>query len=78
MTVKEEPMRAFNLFRRKSEHDFCCAVPEGAAVPGFLNDETWEFSARMTDDDNWPSHFHAVSARACARFNGFYLFQNCQ
>jgi len=78
MITKEEPMRAYNLFRRISEQDLCCAVPEGSAIPVFLTDDVWEFSGTMAGEDSWPSNFHAASARECARFNGFYLFQSCQ
>ncbi|MEN3930450.1 hypothetical protein WJT86_05145 [Microvirga sp. W0021] len=71
-------MNTFILFRRKSEADFCCAVPEGKAVPGFLTEGAWEMSGKIGEGDKaWPSDFHAASANACVKLNGYYLFQSC-
>jgi hypothetical protein len=77
MQEKEEAMSTFILFRRKSEAEFCCAVPEGSDIPGFLTDDVWEKSGKIDRDSAWPSEFHAASANTCARLNGFYLFQAC-
>lgn len=78
MQEKEEAMSTFILFRRKSEADFCCAVPEGHSVPEFLTEGAWEVSGKIGDGDRkWPSAFHATSADTCAKLNGYYLFQSC-
>ncbi len=79
MQEKEmEAMSTFILFRRKAEAGFCCAVPEGQSQPCFLEEGEWEAFGKIGDGASaWPSQFHATSADACARINGFYLFQSC-
>ena len=68
-------MRAYNLFRRKGLDALVCAVPEHVVVPGFVTDQHWAFSGRVLSGYGAPAGFDERTAAACARFNGFYLFQ---
>ena len=63
----------YNLFRRRSEGDLFCAVPEDVPVPGFIETGDWEFSGKTSGSDG-PGGFDAAQARISARFNGFHLF----
>ncbi len=67
------PVReAYNLFRRRSEPELLCAVPEDRAVPSFLSGNDWEFGGTSASAALPP--FDRLAARASVRFNGFYLF----
>ena len=65
----------YNLFRRKHECDFYCAVPEDYVVPVFLRPECWEFEGRSDDTAANRPCFDLKAAAWGARLNGFYLFQ---
>ena len=71
----EDPMRVYNLFRRKGANALYCAVPEDITVPSFVTDERWEFSGKVEAGSHAPVGFDIVAAEAGARFNGFYIFQ---
>jgi hypothetical protein len=67
------PVReAYNLFRRRSEPDLVCAVPEDRAIPPFLSGDDWEFGGKTSATPMGEFDMHA--ARASVRFNGFYLY----
>jgi hypothetical protein len=66
----------YNLFRRKEYEALCCAVPEDLSVPGFVDDDRWEFRGSVADDHKGaPGGFDSGAAKEAVRFNGFYLFQ---
>ncbi|KAA2238159.1 adenylosuccinate synthetase [Salinarimonas soli] len=67
------PVReAYNLFRRRSEPDLVCAVPEDRTVPEFVTASDWEFGGKTTGAPM--GDFDLQAARASVRFNGFYLY----
>jgi hypothetical protein len=67
------PVReAYNLFRRRSEPDLVCAVPEDRAVPQFVTAGDWEFGGKTSGTPM--GDFDLQAARASVRFNGFYLY----
>ncbi len=67
------PVRdAYNLFRRRSEPELLCAVPEDRAIPTFLSGEDWEFGGKSSGSAM--PEFDLQAARASVRFNGFYLY----
>jgi hypothetical protein len=63
----------YNLFRRRSEGDLFCAVPEDVPVPNFIETGEWEFSGKACGSEG-PSGFDPAAAKISARFNGFHLF----
>jgi hypothetical protein len=63
----------YNLFRRRSEGDLFCAVPEDVPVPNFIETGEWEFSGKACGSES-PSGFDAAAAKISARYNGFHLF----
>ena len=63
----------YNLFRRRSEGDLFCAVPEDIPVPNFIETGEWEFSCKACGSEG-PSGFDPAAAKISARFNGFHLF----
>lgn len=65
----------YNLFINKRRPEIFCAVPEDRPVPGFLEGERWSFVYPVRPSDAGPPGFDDKAARAGARFNGFYLFQ---
>ncbi|TVR07741.1 MAG: hypothetical protein EA385_12030 [Salinarimonadaceae bacterium] len=73
---RDDAARSFNLFRRKSEPDLFCAVPEDRAVPGFIDGDAWEFGGRIDADTRRRPGFDAETASRLARVNGFYFFQS--
>ena len=64
----------YNLFRRKQERDFYCAVPEDYVVPAFLRPESWEFERRTDATADGRPCFDPKTAASGVRLNGFYLF----
>ncbi len=54
---------------------FFCAVPEDLVRPGFLTDRNWAFSGKVEAGFGAPAGFDEAKAATCARFIGFYLFQ---
>lgn len=68
-------MHAYNLFRRKGDHDLFCAVPEDCVVPGFLNGAAWEFSGKVDGSGAAPVGFDPRTAATAVRFNGCYFFE---
>lgn len=74
--ASDEAARSFNLFRRKSEPDLFCAVPEDRAVPGFIDGDAWEFGGRIAADSSERPGFDARAASRLARYNGYYFFQS--
>lgn len=71
------PIReAYNLFRRRSEPEMLCAVPEDRAVPAFLSGDDWEFRGKSAEGpvETPLGAFDLHAARASVRFNGFYLY----
>lgn len=63
---------AYNLFRRRSEPETLCAVPEDRVVPAFLSGGDWEFGGKTAVGSM--RDFDLQAARASVRFNGFYLY----
>ena len=63
----------YNLFRRRSEGDLFCAVPEDVPVPNFIETGEWDYSGKACGSES-PSGFDAAAAEISARFNGFHLF----
>ena len=61
--------------RRKGRATFYCAVPEDLVVPDFLSDKNWAFSGKVEAGLGAPAGFDEARAAICARFIGFYLFQ---
>ncbi|HEX8166191.1 MAG TPA: hypothetical protein VF601_10445 [Beijerinckiaceae bacterium] len=68
-------MHAYNLFRRKGDHDVYCAVPEDCAVPAFLRGSVWEFSGKVDGSTAAPVDFDPRTAATAVRFNGCYFFE---
>lgn len=68
-------MRRYNLFRLNEVEGLCCAVPESAAVPGFVGGGRWSFGGRLDETSARPLDFDDRAADTAIRFNGFYLFQ---
>jgi hypothetical protein len=66
--------RGYNLFRNKQRPELCCAVPEDYPVPSFLVEGGWVYERPLRPLDLPPPGFHARTAAAGVRFNGFYVF----
>jgi hypothetical protein len=71
-SVRPSAREAYNLFRRRSEPETICAVPEDRAVPPFLSGDDWEYKGKSAGGPMGAFDLHA--ARASVRFNGFYLY----
>jgi hypothetical protein len=41
----------YNLFKRASEHEFYCAVPQTLPLPQFVRGETWEFRGVLEEHE---------------------------
>jgi hypothetical protein len=67
-------MRAYNLFRRKSNADLFCAVPQDVPVPNFVTADEWEYARPLNIETL--SGFDAAAAQTSAAANGFYLFHS--
>lgn len=66
---------AYNLFRRMSEPDLQCAVPEDRELPRFITDESWEFGGKLVSVCDAPAGFSQKEASQGSALNGYYLFQ---
>lgn len=67
-------MRAYNLFRRKTQRGVYCAVPEDCVVPSFLRATAWDYDGRVSGEAASLLGFDPEAAETGVRFNGFYLF----
>jgi len=65
----------FNLFRRKTDPDIYCAVPQGGALPVFLDNDGWEFDGKVQDGSPSLAGFDLTVARTTSRSTGYYLFE---
>ncbi len=70
-----EPERVYNLFRRKTSPDLCCAVPEDRPVPAFLDGASWDYAGTLRQSDQPPAGFDQAAAEVGVQLNGFHLFQ---
>lgn len=64
----------YDLFRRRYEPEFYCAVPKGQPAPAFLQSDLWQAAGEMDEAGPTPLGFDREAARIGVRLNGFYLF----
>jgi hypothetical protein len=68
---------AYNLFRRRTAPDFCCAVPVHYPVPAFLNGR-WAYAGTLEDGAGRPIGFDPAAAKLGVSLSGFHLFQSAR
>ena len=64
----------YNVFRRRTAPDFCCAVPVDRPVPAFLNGR-WSYAGILKDGTEHLTGFDPAAAELGVRLSGFHLFQ---
>lgn len=69
-------LNSYNVFRRRREHDLCCAVRQDLPVPPFVQGREWMFGGTVVDDGtHTPAGFQPSAAEAATQLTGFYIFQ---
>lgn len=66
----------FNLFRRVSQPELCCAVPQTEPLPLFLHSRTWTFGGVADEADFLSAGIREDIPNWAGNRNGFFLFHD--
>ena len=76
MLAEVQFVSGYNLFRRKTEPDLCCAVRHDKPIPLFIETSAWAFEGTVYDDGvaPVPCGFKPSAAQKATATDGYYVF----
>ena len=76
MPAEIQLVTGYNVFRRKTEINLCCAVRQDKPIPTFIETSGWEFRGVVYEngDAPIPNGFKPAVAHKATATDGYYVF----